>query len=246
MRKCRPDKQQAIFADAFLDSIDLILLPHTEEEFGYCLPEHLQHKSAFIGSIVRRADPAKQPDLRAKYGLNAGDFVLTSTVGGGGFTEQAQAFFKTVFTLHQRIQGQIPNLRHIVVLGPNFDQPLNAPEGMLLVDQEPNMTDLIALSDLVVAEGGYNTVNEIRLAKTPAVFLPSVRNLDDQEERVRALESAGLAAVFLNEFPNDTAAELADICCNPARLIAMRQAYTNDHMAVGNRLAAEKLVALAQ
>jgi predicted glycosyltransferase len=246
MRKMKADRQPEIFANPALACVDLILIPHTPAEFGYALPTALARKGAFVGPIVRLPDRAAQDRLRAKYGIGPADFVLTSTVGGGGFTEQAESFFATVYEVHRRVSGRLPHLRHLVIQGPNFRRRLCPLPGMTVIEYEPELINLLAISDLVIAEGGYNTVNEIRVAKTPAVFLPSVRNLDDQEERVRALERQGLAAVCADGDAATTARQVAEICLSPTWPHAVRQRYAMDRMELGNRAAAERIVGLVR
>ncbi len=248
MRKCLPDEQQEVFRNPFLERMALILVPHSEAQFGYRLPGQLAGRVRFVGPIVRRPEPDTQASLRLRYGLRPGDFVLTSTVGGGGFEAQAEAFFAAVFAAHRRLHGRWPELRHIVVKGPNYGGRLDALPGMTLVDFEPEMINLLAVSTLVVAEGGYNTVNEVRITRTPAIFMPSPRGKDDQEERVRDLEARGLASVLMPPDGAALAERIADFHAAPERLAAMRRCYAGEGGEageVGNRAAAEALLALA-
>jgi predicted glycosyltransferase len=244
MRKVRDDKQADALSHPFLEQVDLVLVPHTRDEFGHSLSPALDAKTAFVGPIVRLPDATRQERVRSTYHLAPGDFVLTSTVGGGGFADQAEAFFATVYAIHRAVEQRLPRLRHIVVQGPNFGGALAPLPGMTVVEYEPDLIDLLAISDLVVAEGGYNTVNEIRVARTPAVFLPSIRNLDDQEERVRALERAGLAAVCVGLEPDAIAARVAEVCTAPAWLAGVRRRYTADRVDTGNQAAAERILEL--
>lgn len=244
MRKMRDEKQDGVFSHPFLDCIDLVLIPHTREEFDHALPSSLDARSAFVGPIMRLPEPANQDRLRDTYAIQPGDFVLTSTVGGGGFAEQAEAFFRAVYAVHQRLQPWMPKLRHLVIQGPNFAGTLAPLPGMTVVEYEPDLIDLLALSDLVIAEGGYNTVNEVRVAKTPAVFLPSIRNLDDQEERVRTLERHGLAAVCANQDPEAAAARVEELLRSPSWLSEVRRRYAGDQPPTGNDAAAECILGL--
>ena len=244
MRKSKADRQQEIFANAILERADLVLIPHTPEEFGYQLPLSIADKSVFVGPIVRSPDSAAQTRLRQAYQICDTDFVLTSTVGGGGFAEQAQEFFAKVFAVHQQLAPRMPNLRHLVIQGPNFATTLPPMAGMTIIEQEPELINLLAISDLVIAEGGYNTVNEIRSVKTPAAFLPSVRNFDDQEERVRLLEAQGLAFVFPEGALETTAQQIADVCCSPELLTNIRKHYLHDSMQTGNQIAAQRILEL--
>ena len=244
MRKMRDEKQDGVFSHPFLDCIDLVLIPHTRDEFDHVLPPDLDARSAFVGPIIRQPEPANQDRLRVTYGIEPGAFVLTSTVGGGGFAEQAEAFFRAAYAVHHRLAPRMPRLRHLVIQGPNFAGTLAPLPGMTVVDYEPDLIDLLALSDLVIAEGGYNTVNEVRVAKTPAVFLPSPRNLDDQEERVRALEQRGLAAVSDAEDPEAVAARVEALVTSPTWLDEVRRRYADDQPHTGNQAAAERILGL--
>lgn len=245
MRRMKDDLQAQLFDHGLLRRMDAVIVPHTEEEFGLELPDWLRQRTTFVGPIVRLPDPAVQENLRRKYGVTPADFLLTSTCGGGGFAEQAQEFFATVWAVHAHIAPETANLRHIVVRGPNGYKTPEPLPGMILVDTEPEMVSLLAISDLVIAEGGYNTVNEIRGTRTPALFLPSFRNKDDQEERVRQLEARGLACVCGPDEHHLAADKVLELCSSPAPLAAMRHRYESEKITSGNRRAAEILMGLA-
>ena len=244
MRKCLAEKQRQVFANPFLDRMAAILVPHVPEQFGYALPERIRDRTAYVGPIVRLPEAQTQSALRAKYGIGDGDFVLTSTVGGGGFEAQADVFFDTVFEVHRRIAGRLPHLRHLVIQGPNYAKTLAPLPGMTVIAFEPEMVNLLAASDLVIAEGGYNTVNEIRVTRTPAIFLPSVRGNDDQEERVRALAQRGLGFVFAPGAAAAIAEQVLDLAASPATLAAIRRRYGEDRAVLGNRAAAQRILDL--
>jgi len=244
MRRCQEAQQRAVFAHPWLDRAAAILVPHEPDEFGYEVPERLRARTTFVGPIVRLPTCDGQVRLRERYDLREGDFVLTSTAGGGGFAEQADAFFETVFAVHRHLAPGMRRLRHLVVQGPNFRRALEPLPGMTVVAVEPEMIDLLALSDLAIAEGGYNTVNEVRVTRTPAVFLPGRRGVDDQGERVRALEARGLALVLSGFGADEVAARVAELCASAIALREMRRRYAEDHMQVGNRVAAERILGL--
>lgn len=243
MRKCAEAEQRAVFASPSLLHMDLIVVPHTPEEFGYDIPAALRERTRFVGPIVRRPDPAVQPALRAKYRLQPGDFLLLSTPGGGGFQADCAAFFALAAAVHARLLPLVPALRHVVVRGPNATVPMQ-PAGarMTVVDSEPEMASLIGLAGAVISAGGYNSVSEIRLAQRPAFFIPGRRHYDNQDERVRELERAGLAIVFAEEPRDEVATAIAACCAAPARLAAMHAAYTRDRFVPGNRDAAQAIL----
>jgi predicted glycosyltransferase len=244
MRKCVPERQEAIFADPFLDTVDLALVPHSAAEFGYAVPAALAPRCVFAGPIVRAADPRAYAALRRRHRLESRHFTLVSTAGGGGFAATAGPFFDAVWTAHADLAARIPVLRHVVVLGPHRDATPAPLPGMSVVQAEPELVSLFALADVVVSEGGYNSVNEIRLTKTPAVFVPGVRRYDDQRERVDELAALGLAAVADGE-PAAVAARIAEVAGAPPALRAMRARYLTDRMDAGNRRAAAAILELA-
>lgn len=247
MRKCKPDRQQEIFYHPFLRTVDLILIPHDREDFGYDLPAAFIDKAHFIGPIIRQADGQQQQLLRAKYHLQPDEKLLVSTVGGGGFEDKATAFFQTVFAIHKQIHDQTPKLRHLLIKGPNYTKPLTGvPQGIEIIDSEAEMVNLLAISTLVIAEGGYNTVNEIRLAKSPAIFLPSDRNYDDQFERVMELAAKGLGFAYPQPDRRSIADQIVKLLTHPSLLDGIKQCYDNDVLVTGNATAGRKLVELAE
>jgi len=244
MRKSRDDRHAAIVASDLLARVDVVIVPHTEAEFGHALPEALRARSVFAGPIIRRPTAEGARRVRARYGASDG-FLLVSTAGGGGFADTAAQLFATAAAAHRRLAGRIAGLRHVVVRGPNFSGEIDALPGMTVVDFEPEMADLLAGADLVLAEGGYNTVNELRLARTPAVFVPGARAYDDQAERVAALAARGSAAIVDGAAPERAAGEIAAIAGSPERLARMRACAARETLRTGNRAAAAAILGCA-
>jgi predicted glycosyltransferase len=238
MRRSRDEHQAEVFAHPLLAAMAVVVVPHTEEEFGHRVPEELRERCRFVGPISRLPTPAGTAAARARYAGDA-SVLLTSTVGGGGFTDQAAVFFATVAAVHRHLPEGVA---HVVVTGPNYTGPVPELPGATVVRFDPALVELLAASDLVVAEGGYNTVTEVRLARTPAVFLPSARNWDDQEERVRALERRGLARVATG--PHRVAAVL-DAVGSPQWWARVRDAYATDVVRTGNEAAARAILEVA-
>ncbi|MCA9264555.1 MAG: glycosyltransferase, partial [Planctomycetales bacterium] len=244
MRKLTAEKQQSLFASRTLRDVNLVLVPHTREEFGYELPAWLEARTRFVGPIVRQPVQAACERMRQKYRLSDDDFLLVSTPGGGGFDADAQTFFETVRRVHTRVRQ--PRLRHLVVRGPNSAvhvDPMD--EQMTVVDAEPEINALFALAHAVISAGGYNSVNEIRASRRPAFYLPGERKYDDQRERVQALATNGLAWVVEGE-PMSMASQIAKRVNDSAALSAMAERCADDPFIPGNQLAAEAIVACAQ
>jgi predicted glycosyltransferase len=246
MRKSRGERHAAIVASELLRRVDVVIVPHTEQEFGHALPPVLRERSVFTGPIIRRPTGDGVRRARGRYGAGDDDFLLVSTAGGGGFADTAAALFATAVAAHDRLAARLPGLCHVAVRGPNYTGAIEPRPGMTVVGFEPEMVDLLAAADLVLAEGGYNTVNELRLARTPAVFLPGARAYDDQEERVRAVVERGSAAIVTPGSPRQAAAEIAAIACSRRRLERMRASARNDTLATGNRAAAAAILGCAR
>ena len=245
MRKSKDERHRAIVASPLLSEIDVVIVPHTEAEFGHALPDAVVSRTVFTGPIIRRPTDDGMRRARARYGAAASDFLLVSTAGGGGFADTAAELFTTAEAVHRRLTGRLAGLRHVVVRGPNFIGEIAQLHGMTVVDFEAEMVELLAAADLVIAEGGYNTVNELRLARTPAVFIPGARPYDDQEDRVRALVQRGSAAIAPGGDPQQAAAQIAAIACSPQRLARMRAGARRERLQTGNRAAAEAILACA-
>ena len=165
MRACKAEEQTRVLGSAVLREMAEIIVPHTRVEFGFELPRAIAARAQFVGPIIREPHPALQAQLCARYGITANDLVVVSTVGGGGFAEQARQFFDVVTRAHPLLRARISHLKHIVVRGPLFTSTLTPQAGMTIVDVEPELGTLISQASVVIAEGGYNTVNEIRLAQ---------------------------------------------------------------------------------
>ncbi len=244
MRRCLPAEQAALHAHPVLKAMDLVLVPHAAADFDLPMPPWLQERCRFVGPIVRSPDPAARHALEARLGLAPGEFLLTSTVGGGGFAEQAERFFACVAAAHRQLLAAPPaaRWRHIVVLGPNYGGRFDALPGMTVIESEPDLVGLLARSDLVVAEGGYNTVSELSVVRTPAVFLPSERGKDDQFERVDRLAAKGCCLVLPPQDREGLGRALLRLAGDASARARMRDAYPE--VRPGNQAAARALLAL--
>jgi predicted glycosyltransferase len=234
-------------ADPRLSSMRLIVVPHDRGEFGRRLPAALDARAVFAGPIVRTTDADGQARVGRRYGLTDDDTVITSTVGGGGFAASARWVLDMVVAAHARLHARLPRLRHVVVrgpLGPRSPEP--AAPGLTVVDADPDLVHLMALSHLVVAEAGYNTVNELRLAGVPAFLVPGARRYDDQQARAVELARLGIAYVVSRDSADAAIERLIALATNREALDAMRAASRRHRVPTGNAIAAAALLEAAQ
>ena len=87
-----------------------------------------------------------------------------------------------------------------------------------------DILSLLQKSDLVISEAGYNTVNEIISAKTPAIFLPGHRNNDNQEQRAKSLEEQG-AAIICNYDADSVCSNILDLMRDRKKLKKMADSF---------------------
>lgn len=246
MRKCRPERQAAILESSFLREVDLVVVPHTRDEFTHALPDDVRKKTVFVGPIVRRPNQTGRRRVRAEYQLKDDDFVLVSTPGGGGFQEHADAFFDLAFRVHQLLVHDQPRLRHIVVQGPKYGGTLCPLPGMTVVRCEPELVNLFAEANWVISAGGYNTVNELRVTGTPAILLPSPRTHDDQQQRVSALVRQGFAETVDARHSDEMARRIVRLCRDREVADRLRDRCQREPVTVGNHLAARHILDLVQ
>ncbi len=240
-------RHEATVASPALAAMRTLVVPHASEEFGRALPAGVAARATFTGPIVRTTDPAGQARVRARYGLAADDVVITSTVGGGGFDDSAAWLLDLVYRAHTRWQATVPRLRHLVVRGPlASDAAAAPPTGLTLIDHDFDLVHLFAVSTLVVAEAGYNTISELRHVRVPALLAPGARTYDDQAARARALEAMGVARVVGRHDPAGALETLAALPLDGPALAAMRAAANAAPFEPGNARAARALLDAAR
>jgi predicted glycosyltransferase len=243
MRRRTPEQHVQLLSNPLLSVVDRIIVPHHVDDFDAELPAEVAEKTTFAGPIARGARRSVEA-VREHWGLEPDQTLVTVTVGGGGFAEQADRFFVVAAAMLRALAAAYPRMAFVVVLGPNYHDTsiaaaLSDVPNTRVIAVVPHLIDLIAASDLVIAEGGYNTVTEVQLAQVPAVFIPSTRRLDDQRERVERVALGGGAIVI---DPSDeallSARRLVALVASPTGLSEMRSAAASRQLQLGNALSA--------
>jgi predicted glycosyltransferase len=249
LRRRSIEQHEALLNEPELRQVSKFVVPHPPEEFGLDLPTWIRDRTHFVGPIGRSPDLHNVAAVRTRLGVGPGDFLVTVTVGGGGFAAQADRFFEIVAACIARLTVQ-RRVTFLIVLGPNYAKPelastLEMLPNTTVVVVEARLVDAIAASDLVIAEGGYNTVTEVLLAQTPAIFIPSQRKLDDQRERVERIAATGAALVVDPESP---LAEIASVICarigDCSAVDLMRASARANQIQLGNTEAASVILSL--
>ncbi len=188
------EENQEIFSH-----LDLLVFPHSEDELNPAeIPPYLRKKYFVSGSILRRdVSEINKEVIEEKYAVeDDSQFIITVTNGGGNSLQEDKEHFlqdvlQAIFNCDDKLP---PNYKVIVVAGPlllNITLPsIHLPHGELIIrEYEPLMIDLMALSNLVICRGGYNTINEVISINTPTIAIPAERLSDDQFSRVEKVAS---------------------------------------------------------
>lgn len=202
----REMKSQNYFLDLgknranLLSLFDLVLIPHEKEEVNNEFKKLLnlgfkKEKIFFVGNIFRALNLSKIPEIEKKYKQNKAEILITVVGGGGGIIQDTKKFFNHVANLAKKINLTHKNIKWLFVKGPLFTDSLSFKE-FDIIDYELNMPELFAVSDLIISRGGYNSVNEIITAKTPALINPGFCFYDDQKTRIQRYVNKGFIKLF--------------------------------------------------
>jgi predicted glycosyltransferase len=111
--------------------------------------------------------------------------------GGGGGYPGTVAFYNLALEACARLRTSLPAIEPVLVSGPLFHEwlDLRLVDGVRLLPFDPHLNGRIAAADLVICQGGYNTLAEIAALGVPALCVPAERQSDDQFERARDMTS---------------------------------------------------------
>jgi len=156
--------------------LDLIIIPHEPGEI--VVPDRLISRVRFVGNIVRLPAPTSN---RASSGGR--QLVIT---GGDGYPRTVD-FYNLALEAYARYRRKDPHLECVLVAGPLFEEwwDLQVTDGVRVIPAEPQMRELMTAADLVICQGGYNTVSEVSQLGLPSICVPGMRDLDDQFARAR-------------------------------------------------------------
>jgi UDP-N-acetylglucosamine--N-acetylmuramyl-(pentapeptide) pyrophosphoryl-undecaprenol N-acetylglucosamine transferase len=197
-RACREEFLLRHLRQGSLAPFDLIVIPHSEEEFQAGLSRSTLtllrrlRTVRYVGSIVfpSAADAAAQLEVVRRYGIAANSRLVVVTAGGGGLGKLNEQLYRSVCTAAVQLRSAYPDLQVICIGGP-YARELLLPESCIYVPEEVSMQALLSRADIAVAIPGYNTVQEILSSGTPAILVPVRRKTEDLEARVDALQARG-------------------------------------------------------
>lgn len=155
-----------------------------------------------VGPIVDTgAQGADRATLRADLAVRAGRSLgtLVVTMLGAGVAADRTAQTMALCTMLERRADVL----HLIVIWPGSRIPvgLSGWKSSRVV-QTHQAVALMRAADLVVTASGYNSFHEVLYNRIPAIFVPQMAPImDDQDTRARAASDRGLAiTVASNEF----------------------------------------------
>jgi predicted glycosyltransferase len=190
---------------------NLIIVPDDRIDPDLELPAQARKRTFCVGPIARiRPYSPKLSEAKRRVVISG---------GGGGFPGTVE-FYNLAVRAVSSLRQRMPALDAIVILGPLFLEwdRLELPEGVKILPFTPNPLDYFSASDLVVCQGGYNTVIDLGMIETPAIIVPAVRFLDDQFKRARmAAESQAGIQVFETGDHDELARMMERAIVNPVK-----------------------------
>ncbi|MBF0504817.1 MAG: glycosyltransferase [Candidatus Omnitrophica bacterium] len=223
----------------FLDKVDLVLVPHSEEEVSPRQRTILlkNRNTHFVGPIVRSVGKIKRA---TKDGTLR---ILITFSTGADIPQHAKLFSKVSDFLAELKKQEMciddTKIQVAIVTGPYFKKGSCDLHGFDYKKFEVDLPGIMAGHDLVVSPAGYNLINEIISTKTPALLVPVDRKEDDQYARARSLEDKGCAVIVKDGIWDCLKSLIAD-----HKLERMRRAFPD--MTQGNIVAAKRLIELAE
>jgi UDP-N-acetylglucosamine--N-acetylmuramyl-(pentapeptide) pyrophosphoryl-undecaprenol N-acetylglucosamine transferase len=134
-------------------------------------------------TLLGRSELLSRKEARKELGLLTGRHALLA-FGGGADHAALDRLRRTAAWVREA--GFTP----VVALGPLFTAPADA--GCLCIRALP-LQRYLAAFDLAIASAGYNTSHELARSGVRAVLFGNPRAFDDQTDRARRFERAGLA-----------------------------------------------------
>ena len=173
-----------------LSIFNLILIPHKKEEITSGFNEVLnlgfdKRKIFFVGNIFREHNIEKLSNVIMKYQKEKDELLVTVVNGAGGIETETKEFFNQIANFAKKINSENKRIKWVFVKGPLYSKELHFNDSKFkIIDYELDLPELFTISDLIISRGGYNSINEIIAAKTPALLSPVSRFLDSQDYRI--------------------------------------------------------------
>jgi UDP-N-acetylglucosamine:LPS N-acetylglucosamine transferase len=203
-----------------LDDLAMVILPHEPGEVPAAeIPRRLRARTVFTGPIVRPVAAGSTAAMRSRYGVPTGHRMIVVTGGGGGFADQHVLFDSAARAIART--ATTPTVG-VLVLGYFFNGIAVLPAAgagltWRVTRHEPELPALMGAADVVIAQGGYNTLFEARSAGARVVAVPGIRSSDNQARRTRQMARDDPNAVAVDGPDADAIASAITSLCRSRR-----------------------------
>jgi UDP-N-acetylglucosamine:LPS N-acetylglucosamine transferase len=166
---------------SLLNEMDLVLFPHDEQDMPEGWTSGLVTRYEYVGEICRSSPLGCASDI----GTSSAIRVLV-TAGGGGISSTPSFFLDAAVALKQL---RMPQMEVTFVLGPCYTGELlfSGLQSVRVLPFVEDMRSLVMQHDIVICQGGYNTLTELRHTSRRVVCMPQYLRWDDQSERIERL-----------------------------------------------------------
>jgi len=223
LRKARASYLETLINEYNLQCFQRILVPHTDVDFASDLPPPLVRRLErlanwrYVGPIAKSADVADLARCTAAHGIADRETIVLITGGSGGYDAYHERYMQVVCEAAAILKRDTPGVRILVTSGPygKIRKDLFPPEVEVL-GWCADLALLMFRADLVISQGGYNSIMEIWQAGARACVAAAPRLHEDQSERLVALAERGaFAKIDLEQHPAELAAVMATVLSQP-------------------------------
>ena len=146
-------------------------------------------KVKFSGPVFYSPTKKEIQEVSAKYSANDNLIVFNAGAGGEHFGE---GFCKKLFSAAVAIAPKFKKHTIVIVKGSNYKDDVIVPDNVKnvsVVDYEPNLPALFAISKICVLRPGYNAVFESLSGNSNLLLIPSVSYLEQQAIWIEQLQT---------------------------------------------------------
>lgn len=163
-----------------LQHASLLIVAHWREEL--CLPSEIELRAHYVGLITQDL-PDDPISISLQLGISDRP-VIVLTAGGGGHVDVIR-YFNFVIDALRIVYTESSPFTALLLAGPLFDRwsELTYTEFLRVWPSHPRSVDAFATADLVISQGGYNSLAELGSLGTPTICIPADCDVDDQLNR---------------------------------------------------------------
>ena len=141
--------------------------------------------------LIKKVNPNFENSIRDEYGLND-CFSVLFTIGGGGIVgsngkSEADELVPIFNDICFDLKEEGINIKGIILSG-YFSGTYESSKNVLIKKHENRFMELLSVVDLVVCQGGANTLAEVLSVGVPVIIIPAKRGTTDlQSERAKKM-----------------------------------------------------------